>query len=259
MIGKVVSHYKILGKLGGGGMGVVYNSEDTRLKRTVALKFLPPELTRDAEAKEHFIHEAQAASALDHPNICDIHDIGESEDGQLFIVMICYEGESLKKKIERGPLKIEEALDIATQVAQGLARAHEAGIVHRGITPANIMVTSRSEAKIVDFGLAKLDARSVLTKAGTTLGTFAYMSPEQTKGDPADHRADIWSIGVVLYEMVTGQLPFKGDYENAVVYSILNAQPEPMTALRTAVPMELEKITLLPDASYGWLYTATAR
>ncbi len=242
MIGKVVSHYKILEKLGEGGMGVVYKAQDLKLSRFVALKFLPPDLTRDPEAKQRFIREAQAASALDHPNICDIHDIGETEDGQLFIVMTCYEGETLKEKIERGPLRIEDALDIAIQVAQGLARAHESGIVHRDIKPANIMRTFRGEAKIVDFGLAKLAARTVLTKAGTTLGTVAYMSPEQTKGDPADHRVDIWSLGVVLYEMVTGQLPFKGDYENAVVYSILNAQPEPMTALRTAVPMEIERI-----------------
>jgi serine/threonine protein kinase/tetratricopeptide (TPR) repeat protein len=242
MVGTTVSHYKILERLGGGGMGVVYKAQDLKLERLVALKFLPPDLTRDPEAKQRFVHEAQAASALDHPNICDIHDIGETEDGQLFIVMTCYEGETLKKRIERGPLRIEDALAIAIQVAQGLARAHEAGIVHRDIKPANIMVTSRGEAKIVDFGLAKLTARTVFTKAGTTLGTVAYMSPEQTKGDPADHRVDIWSLGVVLYEMVTGQLPFKGDYENAVVYSILNAQPEPMTALRTAVPMELERI-----------------
>ncbi len=242
MVGKTVSHYKILEKLGEGGMGVVYKAQDLKLERMVALKFLPPDLTRDPEAKHRFIHEAQAASSLQHNNICVVYDIDETADGQMFISMEYFEGETLKKKIERGPLRMEDALDIAIQVVQGLARAHEAGIVHRDIKPANIMVTSRGEAKIVDFGLAKLAIGTVLTKAGTTLGTVAYMSPEQTKGDSADHRVDIWSLGVVLYEMVTGQLPFKGDYENAVVYSILNAEPESMTALRTAVPMELERV-----------------
>ena len=242
MVGKVFSHYKILEHLGGGGMGVVYKAEDTRLRRTVALKFLPPEFTRDAEAKARFIHEAQAASALDHPNICDIHDIGETPDGQLFIVMTCYEGETLKKKIERRPLKVEDAIDFALQVAQGLTKAHEHGIIHRDIKPANIMVTSDGVAKIVDFGLAKLSGRTMLTKTGSTLGTAAYMSPEQTRGESIDHRSDIWSLGVMLYEMVTGQAPFRGDYENAVVYSILNTRPEPMTGIRTGVPMELERI-----------------
>jgi eukaryotic-like serine/threonine-protein kinase len=242
MVGTTVSHYKILEHLGGGGMGVVYRAHDTRLNRTVALKFLPPELTRDPEAKKRFIHEAQAASSLDHNNICTVYDVDESPEGQIFIVMAYYDGETLKKRIDRGPLKIDHAIDVAEQVAQGLAKAHGHGMVHRDVKPANIMITADGVAKIVDFGLAKLASRSVLTKAGTTLGTVAYMSPEQARGDPTDHRTDIWSLGVVLYEMVTGQLPFKGDYENAIIYSILNAQPEPMTALRTAVPMELEKI-----------------
>ncbi len=242
MIGQTVSHYKILEKLGGGGMGVVYKAQDLKLDRTVALKFLPPELTRDPEAKQRIIHEAQTASSLDHPNICDVHDIGETEDGQIFIVMAYYEGETLKKKIERGPLKIEEAVYIAVQVAQGLAKAHEHGIIHRDIKPANILITSDGTAKIVDFGLAKLSGRTALTKAGSTLGTAAYMSPEQAGGEPTDHRTDIWSLGVTLYEMLTGQLPFKGDYENAVLYSILNSQQEPITGLRSGIPIELERL-----------------
>jgi eukaryotic-like serine/threonine-protein kinase len=242
VIGQTVSHYRILEKLGEGGMGVVYKAQDLKLDRPVALKSLPPEFTRDPVAKQRFIHEARAASALDHQNICNVHDIGETDDGQIFIVMAYYEGETLREKIERGPLKIEEAIHIAIQVAQGLTKAHEHGIIHRDIKPANIMITADGVAKIVDFGLAKLSGGTMLTKKGSTLGTFAYMSPEQTKGEVVNFRTDIWSLGVVLYEMITGQLPFKAEYENAVVYSILNALPEPMTALRTAVPMELERV-----------------
>ncbi|MGB5873687.1 MAG: protein kinase [Bacteroidota bacterium] len=242
MIGMTISHYQILEKLGEGGMGVVYKAEDTRLKRTVALKFLPPELTRDPAAKERFTHEAQAASALDHPNICAVYEINDTDDGQIFMAMACYEGESLKQKIERGPLTPEEATSIATQVAQGLARAHEAGIVHRDIKPANIMVTSRGEVKIVDFGLAKLSGRTLLTKTGTTLGTAAYMSPEQARSESADQRTDIWSLGVVLYEMLTGERPFQSDYESALVYSILNEDPKPVREHRSEVPEALEKI-----------------
>jgi non-specific serine/threonine protein kinase len=242
MLGQVVSHYKILEKLGEGGMGVVYKAEDTKLKRTVALKFLPPELTRDEEAKERFVQEAQAASALEHSNICNIHEIAETDDGQLFICMAYYEGETLKNRIERGPLKIEEAIDIGGQVAQGLGEAHGHGIVHRDIKPANILLTKSGVAKIVDFGLAKLSRRTKLTKAGSTVGTAAYMSPEQARGEEVDARTDIWSLGTVVYEMITGQVPFKGEYENAVLYSILNEKPEPMTALRTGVPMELERV-----------------
>jgi serine/threonine protein kinase/tetratricopeptide (TPR) repeat protein len=242
MVGKTVSHYRVLEKIGGGGMGVVYRAEDTRLKRTVALKFLPPELSRDAEAKERFIQEAQAASALQHTNICVVYDVDETPEGQMFISMEHLEGETLKAKIERGPLRVEEAIAIAIQVAQGLTKAHERGIIHRDIKPANIMVTTDGLAKIVDFGLAKLARRTALTRAGTTAGTIAYMSPEQTRGDTVDHRTDIWSLGVVLYEMVTGHVPFRGDYENAVIYSILNTRPDPITALRTGVPMELERV-----------------
>ncbi len=242
MIGRTVSHYRILEHLGGGGMGVVYKAQDTKLDRPVALKFLPPELTRDTEAKQRFIHEAKAASALDHQNICVVHDIGEANDGQMFIVMGFYEGETLKKKIERGPLKVDEAVSIAMQIAQGLAKAHEHDIVHRDIKPANVMVTSDGVAKIVDFGLAKLTGRSLLTMAGTTLGTAAYMSPEQARGEAADLRTDLWSLGVTFYEMLSGHRPFESDYEQALVYSILNEDPKPIRELRGDVPEALEKI-----------------
>ncbi|MFX0198056.1 MAG: protein kinase, partial [Candidatus Hodarchaeota archaeon] len=204
-------------------------------------------LIRDPEAKERFIQEARAASALDHPNSCNIHEIDETKpadagDGQMFICMAYYEGETLKKKIERGPLKLEEAIDIAIRVAQGLARAHEAGITHRDIKPANIMITERGEVKILDFGLAKLAGQVRLTKTGTTMGTIAYISPEQAQEDEVDHRSDIWSLGVVLYEMLTGQLPFKGAYDQVLIYSILNKEPEKITRLRPEIPMELERI-----------------
>jgi eukaryotic-like serine/threonine-protein kinase len=249
MIGKTISHYQIIEKLGGGGMGVVYKAKDTKLDRFVALKFLPPHLSVDEEAKQRFIAEAKAASALDHPNIAVIYEIGETEDGELFIVMAFYDGETLKKKIANGKatpvgLQVAEAADIATQIARGLARAHEAGITHRDIKPANIMVTNRGEVKIVDFGLAKM-AHVDLTKPGSTLGTAAYMSPEQARGEPVDHRTDIWAFGVVLYEMLTGQLPFHGVYEQAVIYSILNEEPHldeiPDAAMRAVAKKCLEK------------------
>ncbi|UCE17198.1 MAG: protein kinase [Gemmatimonadota bacterium] len=242
MIGETISHYKILEKLGEGGMGMVYKAQDTKLDRTVALKFLPPELTKDLEAKERFIQEAKTASALQHNNVSTIHEIDETADGQMFICMDYYEGESLQEKIERGPLKIEEAIDISSQIAEGLHEAHEKGIVHRDIKSANIMITSKGQAKIMDFGLAKLRGRTKLTKTGTTLGTIAYMSPQQARGEAVDHRTDIWSLGVVLYEMITGQLPFKGDYEQAVIYSILNEDPELLTDFRSVVPAELAQV-----------------
>ncbi len=242
MIGTTISHYRITEKLCEGGMGIVYKAEDVKLKRTVALKFLPPELTRDPEAKERFIQEAQAASALDHPNICNIHEIDETEDGQMFICMAYYDGETLKKKISSGQLSVDSVIDIAIQIAQGLVKAHEHGIVHRDIKPGNIMITKDGMVKILDFGLAKLAGQVGLTKTGTTVGTIVYISPEQARGEEIDHRTDIWSYGVVLYEMITGQLPFKGEYEQAIVYSILNEDPEPVTGLRTGVSMELERI-----------------
>jgi serine/threonine protein kinase/tetratricopeptide (TPR) repeat protein len=243
MIGKTISHYKITAKLGEGGMGVVYKADDTKLGRTVALKFLPPDLTRDEEAKQRFIQEARAASALDHPNICTVYEIDETSEGLTFIAMARYEGESLKAKIERGPLKLDEALDIGAQIAQGLAKAHSQGIIHRDIKPANILITKDGLVKIVDFGLAKL-AGMKLTKTGKTLGTAQYMAPEQARGEQVDQRADIWSLGIVLYEMLTGRHAFPGEYEQATLYAIMNEEPEPVTALRTGVPMELERIVM---------------
>ncbi len=242
MIGTTVSHYRILERLGGGGMGIVYKAQDLKLDRTVALKFLRPDLTRDAEARARFIQEAKAASALQHTNICVVHDIDETPDGQIFIIMEYLEGGTLKKKIERGPLKIDEAIDIALQLGQGLSRAHEHGILHRDVKPANIMVTKDGVAKIVDFGLAKLAGEARLTRTGSTLGTAAYMSPEQTRGEDVDHRTDLWSLGAVLYELLAGVLPFRGGYEQAIVFQILNAAPEPLAAVRTDVPVELERI-----------------
>ncbi len=240
LTGTAISHYKIISKLGEGGMGVVYKAEDTKLKRLVALKFLPSLMAGEAE-KTRFIHEAQAAAALNHPNICTIYEIDEA-DGQSLIAMEFVEGQSLKAKIEAGPLKLDEALNIAMQVAEGLQAAHEKKITHRDIKPANIMLTHTGQAKIMDFGLAKLAGRTIVTKEGTTLGTVAYMSPEQAREEEVDQRTDIWSFGVVLYEMITGQHPFKGLYDQAVMYSIMNEAPEPITGLRTGVPMELERI-----------------
>lgn len=242
MIGQTVSHYKILERLGGGGMGVVYKAEDTRLKRTIALKFLPPELTRDPDAKERFIHEAQAASSLQHNNICTVHDIDETSDGQLFIVMDSYKGETLKKKLEHGPVPLNSAIDIGLQVARGLQAAHEAGVVHRDVKPANIMVTTKGEAKILDFGLAKLAGQAILTKTGSTVGTAAYVSPEQARGEDVDRRSDIFSLGVVLYEMITGHRPFKGEHEAAIMYSLMNETPEPLARYKADLPNELQQV-----------------
>ena len=241
MIGKTISHYKIIEKVGEGGMGVVYKSEDSKLKRIVALKFLSQQALGAQEEKTRFFHEAQAAAALNHPNICTVYEIDDAE-GQTFIAMEYIEESSLKAKIESGPLHLREALDISIQVAEGLQEAHEKGIIHRDIKSANIMITQRGQAKIMDFGLAKLAGRTKVTKAGMTMGTVAYMSPEQAQGLAVDQRTDIWSLGVMLYEMVTGQLPFGGEFDQAVVYSLIHEEPEPMTALRTGVPMELERI-----------------
>jgi serine/threonine protein kinase len=242
MIGKTISHYKILAKLGEGGMGVVYKAEDTKLKRIVALKFLPPAMTRDEDAKQRFMHEARAASALQHNNVSTIHEINETEDGQMYICMDYYAGEALNAKIKRGPIQIGEAVNIAMQIAQGLDKAHKKSIVHRDIKPGNVVLSEDGVVKIVDFGLAKLAGQSKITKEESTLGTTAYMSPEQTEGKEADHRSDIWSLGVILYELITGKRPFTGQYDQAVIYAIRNEDPAPVTGLRTGVPMELERI-----------------
>ena len=241
MIGQTILHYKILSKLGEGGMGIVYKAEDTKLDRIVALKFLPPHISANDEEKKRFIHEAKAAASLNHPNITTIHNIEEIDD-KSFIVMEYIKGRELKDKIEAGPLPIDGTLNLAIQIAKGLQAAHTSGVVHRDIKSANIMLTDRSDVKIMDFGLAKISGKTKLTKEGTTLGTVAYMSPEQARGDEVDHRSDIFSLGVLLYEMLTGQLPFKGDYDPAITYSVMNEDPEPITALRTGIPMEFERI-----------------
>ena len=242
LAGQIVAHYRVVELVGGGGMGVVYKSEDLRLNRTVALKFLPPELTRDPEAKARFLQEARSASVLDHPNICTIHEVGETDDGRLYLAMPCYDGETLRKRIERGPLPIDEATDIAQQIARGLSKAHRHGIVHRDIKPANLMVTSDGVVKILDFGLAKLAGSAAITRTGSSVGTPAYMSPEQARGEEVDHRADLWSLGVVLYEMVAGRRPFRGEHEQAVLFSLLNERPRPLHELRSDAPPELERI-----------------
>ncbi len=239
MIGQTISHYQIIEKLGQGGMGKVYKAFDTKLIRTVALKFLPEEVTREPESIDRFITEAQAASALDHANICAIHEINETEDGQMYIVMACYEGETLQQKVRSGLPSFESAIEIALQIARGLERAHEAGIIHRDIKPSNIIITKRGEVKIIDFGLAKLTmGQSRLTKSGNMPGTLAYMSPEQVQGQPVDYRTDLWSLGVIMHEMLTGQLPFRGENEAAVVYAIVNEPLQPITHLREDIPVE---------------------
>jgi len=242
LLGRVVGHYRILELLGGGGMGVVYKAEDTRLSRVVALKFLPPELTRDAEAKERFMQEARTASSLDHPNLCTILELGETRSGRLYLAMPCYDGETLRRKIAGGPLPVDEAAEIAEQIARGLAKAHRNGIVHRDVKPANVIVTSDGVVKILDFGLAKLAGSAVITSTGSSAGTPAYMSPEQARGEEVDHRTDVWSLGVVLYEMLAGRRPFRGDHEQAVIHSLLNDRPQPLREVRSGVAPRLERI-----------------
>jgi serine/threonine protein kinase/Tfp pilus assembly protein PilF len=245
MKGKTISHYKILERLGGGGMGEVYKAEDIRLKRIVALKFLPVYFSRDEGAKRRFIQEAQTASSLDHPNICTIFEIDESKDlpgetgGRLFIAMAFYKGETLKKRIRPRLLSQSNAIEIAIQVAKGLAKAHKQGIIHRDVKPANVMITEDGTAKIVDFGLARLAGKSGITRPEITMGTLSYISPEQIQGKKIDHRTDIWSFGVLLYELLTGELPFKGEIDQAVIYSILNEAPEPF---KVTISQQLQRI-----------------
>jgi serine/threonine protein kinase/Tfp pilus assembly protein PilF len=234
-------HYKILEKIGEGGMGVVYKAEDTKLKRPVALKFLPPEWTRNQEAIERFLREAQAAASLDHPNICTVYEINESE-GQTFISMAYIKGQTLKDKLEYGPLEIPDAQAIILQIAQGLHEAHQNGIIHRDIKAGNIMLSEKGPAKITDFGLAKLETGADITKTVTIMGTVAYMSPEQARGDKVDLRSDIWSLGVLFYEMLTGQLPFGRDTYQAGLYAIMHEDPKPLGSLRSDVPDMLEVV-----------------
>ena len=237
MIGQIISHYKILEKLGEGGMGVVYKAHDTKLNREVALKFLPPHISTGGIERERFLQEAQAASALNHPNVCTIYDIKE-ENNQQFIVMEFVDGTTIKQKL---PIqKVQDALTYALQIGEALHEAHGKGIVHRDIKCENIMVNSKNQIKVMDFGLAKLKGSMKLTKTSSTVGTLAYMAPEQIQGLEADRRTDLWGFGVVLYEMLTGELPFRGEHEAAVMYEILNLDPKPIQTLRSDVPEHLQ-------------------
>ena len=242
MIGRTISHYRVFERLGGGGMGLVYRARDTRLDRDVALKFLPPEWSHEALLRERFSREARAASALDHPHICTVYDIGETDEGQLFIAMAYCPGRTLKQSIHEGPMPIGQAVDYAIQIAEALESAHEAGIVHRDIKPANILISDRDQLKVVDFGLAKLAGEAAVTREGTVIGTPAYMSPEQVNGEEVDGRSDIWALGAVIYEMLTGRRAFAAEHERAVLLSILSHDPTPPENVRPDLPAELARI-----------------
>jgi len=238
--GEVISHFQIIQRISGGGMGVVYKAEDLTLRRTVALKFLAADWTRNPVAKKRFLKEAQAASALDHPNVCTIYEVGETAEGLLFLCMAFYEGEDLSTRIRQGPLPFEKALSIIEAVARGLGMAHEHGILHRDIKPGNILLTKGGEVKIVDFGIAKLSTGTQITRAGSVVGTLPYMSPEQIKGLELDPRADLWSLAVVLYQSLTGKVPFDDSSEAALFYSIINLDPEPVSAVRKDLPKRVD-------------------
>jgi serine/threonine protein kinase len=243
MIGKTILHYKILEKLGEGGMGVVYKAEDTKLKRDVAIKFLPPQIASQSEERERFKVEAQAAAALNHPNIATIHSIEETDD-EAFIVMEYIDGVELKEKITSGPFKLNKAFEIVTKIADGLKTAHSKGIIHRDIKSSNIMVTGDNQVKVMDFGLAKIKGNGFVTKVGTTMGTAAYMSPEQVSGEKVDKRTDIWTLGIIFYELLTGELPFKADYDAAWTYVVLNKDPLKPSELDRKIPAQLDSIVM---------------
>ena len=262
MIDKTRLHYKILKEIGHGGMGVVYKAEDTKLERIVAIKFLPRQIAVNSEERERFQIEAKAAASLNHPNIATIHAIEEVDD-EIFMVMEYIEGKELQEIVgATGPVAPTDAIDYATQITAGLQAAHKKGVTHRDIKSANIMITDEDQVKIMDFGLAKVRGGVKFTKVGTTLGTAAYMSPEQARGEEADERADIWSFGVVLYEMLTGKMPFPGDYEQAVMYSIMNEDPEGVSGSRDDIPLDLENIVnrcLQKDANNRYQNTEDLR
>ena len=239
--GKIIGHYQVVEKIGHGGMGVVYKARDTRLERSVALKFLPARLSEDSTSRERFIQEARAASSIDHPNICTVYEIRELSDGSVFIAMAFYEGQTLRTLVEKGPVAVEKAIHIVLQMCTGLAQAHARGIVHRDVKPANIMLTSDNVVKILDFGVAK-QADLDLTNTGDTIGTVQYMAPEQILGEKIDHRVDIWATGMILYELLTGQRPFGSGHSLSIVNSILNKDPQPVTGLQTGIPLQLAHI-----------------
>ncbi len=243
MIGRIVSHYKILEKMGREGIGVIYKAEDMEHERVVALKFLPPDVTRDAKIRSEFVREATAIAELDHPNVCKIFEIDETADGRLFVAMACYDGETLQERIAREDLSPLEATETAIAIARGLERAHAKGIVHRDLRPANVFITRDGVVKVVDFSLARWPGETDFAGVAIVPGTMPYLSPEQVRGARLDGRTDVWGLGAVLYEMLTGRAPFGGEYEQAVKEAILDEAPEPVERVREGVPGALARIT----------------